>query len=461
MMARRPRWRGLPIRMQGKDRSLPLWLLGLVFCVGCASYSDKVRDARAALDAGRPREAIASFNKRLGVETEKEVPDEIAGENVLYLLERSVALQSVGEYALSSRDLEIADKQVEVLDFTHSTLDDISKFMFSDDSGPYQSPAYEKLMINTLNMINYLVRGDLNGSRVEARRLATMQRFINDTDPKHAGVGAMGSYLAGFTFEKSREPSEALRFYDEALQHNTYESLIEPVAQLAKLDGYRTPQIRELLSRAPSELPDPPADSAELLVIVGYGRVPAKIAQRIPIGLALTMASGDLSPHSRARANELAAQGLVTWINFPTLPKPPPVRSVPMIQVDQRAIPPDGTVPVDQLAVDAWQETKGKMIASAITRVITRVVAGEVTKKAAGGGALGFLASLGAQATLTATDTPDTRSWSTLPARLAVARVRLPAGQHVIDVAVSGERKQQTIDLKPGGWAAVNLTVLR
>jgi len=455
MMAMRPTW------PQWRRASTSLWLLGLVFCVGCASYSDKVRDARAALDAGRPRDAIASFNKRLGVETEKELPDEIRGENVLYLLERSVALQSVGEYTLSSRDLEVADKQVEVLDFTHSTLDDISKFMFSDDSGPYQSPAYEKLMINTLNMINYLVRGDLSGSRVEARRLATMQQFINDTDPNHAGVGALGSYLAGFTFEKSREPSEALRFYDEALQHNTYDTLLDPVTQLAKIDAYRTEQIKELLSRAPKDSPDPPADSAELLVNVGYGRVPAKIAERIPIGLALTLASGDLSPASRAQANQLAAQGLVTWINFPTLPKPGPVRSVPMIQVDQRAIPADGTVPVDQLAVEAWRETKGKMIASAITRVITRVVAGEVTKKATGGGALGFLASLGAQVTLTATDTPDTRSWSTLPARLAVARLRVPAGKHVIDVAVSGERKQQTVELEPGGWAAVNLTVLR
>jgi hypothetical protein len=453
----------LPARSSERagGRAVPLWLLSLLLCVGCASYSDKVRDARSALDAGRPREAIATFNKRLGVETEKEVPDDIHGEKVLYLLERSVALQSVSEYALSSRDLEIADKQVEVLDFTHSTLDDISKFMFSDDSGPYQSPAYEKLMINTLNMINYLVRGDLNGSRVEARRLATMQQFINDSDPKHAGVGATGSYLAGFTFEKSREPSEALHFYDEALQHNTYATLIEPVAQLAKLDSYRTEKIKQILASAPKDAPEIPADSAELLVIVGYGRVPAKIAERIPIGLALTLASSDLSPGSRAQADRLAAQGLVTWINFPTLPKPGPVRSVPTIQVDQRAIPPDGTVQVDALAVDAWRETKGKMIASAITRVITRVVAGEVTKKATGGGTFGFLASLGAQVAMTATDTPDTRSWSTLPARLAVARVRVPAGKHVIDVSVSGERKQQTVELKPGGWAAVNLTVLR
>ena len=28
-------------------------------------------------------------------------------------------------------------------------------------------------------------------------------------------------------------------------------------------------------------------------------------------------------------------------------------------------------------------------------------------------------------------------------------------------VKVAGERKQQTVEIKPGGWAAVNLTVLR
>lgn len=461
--AARQRGAGLFARV-ARRRALALQAAAcsLVLCMGCASYSDRVRDARSALDAGRTNDAIAVFNKRLGVDNARELPNDIRGEKVLYVLERAVALQSVGNYDLSSRDLEVADKQVEVLDFTRSTLDDISKFMFSDDSGPYQSPAYEKLMINTLDMINYLVRGDLNGARVEARRLATMQQFISESDPKHAGVGATGSYLAGFTFEKSHQPSEALRFYDEALQYNSYQTLLEPVAQLAKLDGYRTENIKEILARAGagagSALPE---DSAEILVIMGYGRVPAKIAQRIPIGLALTLASADLSPASRAQANRLAAQGLVTWVNFPSLPKPGPVRSVPSIHIDQRSVPPDGTVAVDQLAVDAWRETKGKMIASAITRLVTRVVAGEVTKKATGGGTFGFLASLGAQAAMTATDTPDTRSWSTLPARLTVARIRVPPGKHVVDLAVSGERKRQTLDLKPGGWAAVNLTVLR
>ena len=440
-----------------------VWMCTLC-TVGCAGYSDRTRDARAALDAGRTRDAVVLFNERLGVPTEKELPSDLKGEKVLFVLERSVALQALHEYELSSRDLEVADKQVEVLDFTRGTLDDISKFMFSDASGPYQAPAYEKLMINTLNMVNYLTRGDLNGARVEARRLAVMQQFVTEHEAKGAAVGAPGSYLAGFTFEKSHEPGEALRFYDEALQFGSYASLVEPVGRLAKLDAYRTDRIKKLLassSGASAAASDAPDDSAEVLVVVGFGRVPAKRAERIPIGLALTLASSDLSPNSRAQANRFAAQGLVTWINFPTLPKPTKQYALPTFTVDQRPMPIEGLVAVDAEAVDAWRATKGKMIASAITRLITRVVAGEVARQATGGGTLGLLASLGTQITMTATDTPDTRSWSTLPARIAVARVRMPAGQHVIDVAVSGEHKTQTLTLSKGGWAVVNLTVLR
>jgi hypothetical protein len=93
--------------------------------------------------------------------------------------------------------------------------------------------------------------------------------------------------------------------------------------------------------------------------------------------------------------------------------------------------------------------------------MIARVVAGEATRKVAGGGVGGLLLSLGTQATMTAVDTPDTRGWSTLPARIAIARVRVPAGKHTVELEARGARKRQEVDLKPNDWAVVNLTILR
>jgi uncharacterized protein len=290
--------------------------------------------------------------------------------------------------------------------------------------------------------------------------LAVMQQFITEHEAQGAVVGVPGSYLAGFTFERSKQPGEALRFYDEALaKGSSYTNLIEPVRRLSKLDGYRTESIKKLLASSEGT-PDADPDSAELLVVVGYGRVPAKVALRIPIGLALTYGSMFMSPYQSHQANQLAAQGLVTWINMPSLPKPTRQYIPPTMTLDQSSVPLEAMLSVDTEAVNAWEATKGKMIASAITRLVTRVIAGQVARQATGGGTIGMLASLGTQAAMTAADTPDTRSWSTLPARIAVGRVRLPPGQHVVELSADGVRKRQVVNLSKGGWAVVNLTVL-
>ncbi|HEX5656894.1 MAG TPA: hypothetical protein VFX59_06850, partial [Polyangiales bacterium] len=66
----------------------------------------------------------------------------------------------------------------------------------------------------------------------------------------------------------------------------------------------------------------------------------------------------------------------------------------------------------------------------------------------------------GTQAALAAADTPDTRSWATLPARIALARVRVPAGQHTVRILSQGVTKEQQVEVGKGGFAVVNLTEL-
>jgi tetratricopeptide (TPR) repeat protein len=448
-------------------RALPLLAAGITLHLsqGCAGHAATTEGARSALDVGAPREALRLINEQLEVENEREPLKEVKGEKVLYVLDRSTILQELDQYAISSKDLEIADKQVEVLDFSHSAVDDIGKYIFSDASGPYKAPAYEKLMINTLNMLNYLVRGDLNGARIEARRFAIMQKFVADHDEQSVSLAGPGSYLAGFTFEKSGKPDEALRFYEEALKSIPYQSLQAPIRELASRSSYRSERIKRLLG---NEQPAPGAQpkeseqkTGEILILVNYGRVPAKIAKRVPIGLALTLVSGYISPQDNAKAAYLAGQGLVTWVNYPELGAPVGEYGYPMVGVDATAADLDETFAVDVEARKAWDRGKTALVLSAITRMIARAAVGEGTRRVAGGGLLGALLSLGAQATLTAVDTPDTRSWSTLPARIAIARVRVPAGDHEVRISVRGMNKRQRVRVEPDGWAVVNLTALR
>ncbi len=105
------------------------------------------------------------------------------------------------------------------------------------------------------------------------------------------------------------------------------------------------------------------------------------------------------------------------------------------------------------------------MMAAAITRTVTRFAAGQGARAAAraatNDSTVGMLFSAGTQAALAAADTPDTRSWSTLPGRIAVSRVVLPPGEHKIEVAAQGLKREATIKLAPGGWEVVTMTVLR
>lgn len=453
---------GLLARVDRHAR-LSLLLAGLAlspWLVGCGGHEARTLKMRTALDAGDARAAIKAINEELEVDNEKQLPKEIKGDNALLVLDRGSIQQGLVKFDLSKQDFEAADKAIDMLDLARNAGDSIGEYVFSGSSGKYQAPPYEKLMINTLDMLNYLEQKDLNGARVEARRLSVIQKYYRDTlnQPNNPVLG-LGSALAGFTFEKSNEPDEALRYYDEALGFSGFASLEDAVARVASAGSYRSPRIKALLDkgREPSH-----ADDGEVLFVVGYGRVAHKIGERIPIGLALTLFADSISPADREAANKLAVQGLVTWINFPTLGKSQGSYSIPSVRLDDRTIALEEAVNVDHEVRAEWKKIEGKIIVSAITRMIARFAVGQGIQTAAGRDSIGgLIASLAAQATLTALDTPDTRSWETLPARVAVARVRLPAGRHRIVMDARGWQRTQEIVVEKNGWQVVSLMGLR
>ena len=50
---------------------------------------------------------------------------------------------------------------------------------------------------------------------------------------------------------------------------------------------------------------------------------------------------------------------------------------------------------------------------------------------------------------LNAMNAPDLRSWLSLPAEFQLARFRLPAGRHTLEVAAGGRTKQVEVEVKP------------
>ena len=160
-------------------------------------------------------------------------------------------------------------------------------------------------------------------------------------------------------------------------------------------------------------------------------------------------------------ANKLAAQGLVTWVNYPTLAPGQGSYSIPQCILDGQYVALEQAADVTQQVREEWKNIEGKVVGSAVTRMVTRLAVGGGIQAATKGSLVGTLLSLGTQATMTALDTPDTRSWETLPARIAIARVRVKAGSHPVRLDARGVLRDQPLDVKPGGWALVSLMALR
>ena len=253
---------------------------------GCASHSERMIPVRTALDAGDPRGAIALLDQEMEVQARRATcPRTWRATTRSSSSTAAASSRASAAFDHSKRDLEAADKAIDMLDLAHDAKDTIGEYVFSGSSGKYQAPPYEKLLVNTLDMLNYLELRDLDGARVEARRLAVMQKYISDD--LHEGdnpVLGLGGMLAGLTFEESEQADEALRWYDQALQFTGFRSLRRSGAAAAAARG-RTARrgCKELEAAGPAAGPIPPRrGEGEIVFVVGYGRVPHKIAAAHP-----------------------------------------------------------------------------------------------------------------------------------------------------------------------------------
>lgn len=204
---------------------------------------------------------------------------------------------------------------------------------------------------------------------------------------------------------------------------------------------------------------------SEILVVINVGRVPYKVPERMPIGLAVGLAGTYITGDTR-----ILERAAFKFVNYPRLVPSGSLYEQASIQVDGVDAPVEL---VSNLATEVeaeYQDLLPKIIGSAITRMITRALAAEGARAAGkqsqnAGGIIGFLAAAATEGALAAADKPDTRSWTMMPAFVYVARVPVAAGQHRVDVKIWGaggrEKRQYKLDVKQGGYAVLDVTTLR
>ncbi len=386
-------------------------LCGLVVNVGCgaglslSTYGAELEPMIAALDRGDSAAAVTLLNERLST-----APADHA-DRPLWLLERALAQLALGDAKAAAEDLAAADPMLEVLSLSPDAPGELASWLFSDSVKRYKAPAYEKLMVNVLGIIARLGAGDLDGARVEAKRLHAMDRYF-DRPTKDAagndpgGVRAVGRLLAGLAFELSGRGDVARRWYGE----------------VTTVSEGRPPKLEVNVS---------PPGGGELVVLVMSGRVPSREAQR----------DGD------AHIVVLGAPG----------PQHPVTVTVGTDDTRTAQV----LASVEGTARKVYEEAKPTMIAAAKTRARLRRAASslgggsDATVPASGsaggwGKMLGGLVARSIATTMEHADVPDTRSWHTVPARISMLRHGLAAGEHRVIITHGAHRQEYDVPVQVG-----------
>lgn len=462
----------MPRRAPLRRAALALCLALSAAAIACATYSDRTEAARAALQSGDLAGGERALNKLLKVRSSEALPEKWGKETALTLLERAMVLRALGAHKLSSRDLSAAEKQLELLDIARDGAGKLGKYVFSDSATNYKSPPAEKLVLNAINMLNYVALGDLSGARVEAKRFTVMRRYFDDYAPDRAH-GAFGSYLAGFVHEQLGEPEAALRYYEEALAERDFQGLHAPIARLAAATGFRGPRVLAALGQPtdPAKAPPsqgesaPPPAQGELLVVLSVGRVPYKIPERIPIGAAIGLGAAHITGDTT-----LLEHGLFKVVIYPELTPSGAPYDRGRLWIDGTEHPLELASNLEAEIIAEYADLRPKIIGAAITRLIVRAAAAEAARAAgqqskSNSGLVGFLAAAAVEGSMVAADRPDTRSWTLLPARVYIARVPVAAGAHHLEVEASGpgghERRRADLTVPPRGYAVLDVTTLR
>jgi hypothetical protein len=292
---------------------------------------------------------------------------------------------------------------------------------------PYQPRHTERLFIPYYGMLAYARLERWEDAAVEARRLsALLSEYAADRTDAERSTHATLEYLAAAAFERAGERGEAQVAYRNA------SVLLQP-----QLDG--------------EEAEGTPADG-EVLVVVERGFVAHRTTQAINVRFHEfendSLHDKPAPGHRHKTDGDADADDDVGyWLSvaFPSVRRSRRVAGEPAIFIDGASAASSRVASLIDDAVSAdEQRERAALLARAVARVaakyaITRAVKGK------SGDVAGTIANIGASLM----ERADVRSWHLLPQEITLLRVRAPAGQHDLQIAIGNETGSARLDIGP------------
>ena len=353
-----------------------------------------------------------------------------SGNYVLYHLDRALILQLTGDFAGSAASLEKAKARDEEL-YTRSLTNEASTWAVNDNMAPYRAPAYERVLMNVFQMLNYLQMGQLDEAIVEARDLDARFPVVPGQERRRFEDNGFARLLAGILYEAAGTPqdlddariayTQALAVYDAYYGGKQVPLVLQQgLIRLAEMSGdadlgtYRArfPGVRSGGTR-------PGAATVYLIGAAGFS--PIRVPEIIPVP---------------------ADRGFIVKITFPRF-----MRRLYEAYSSRLVLAGGGWAPVyvdtepcldiEELAARDLESRKAATLSKAVIRPALKYLVERNQKEAIEkkhGRVTADVFGIFSNLYNIYTEQADLRSWQALPARLSVARVEVPAGAYDLRV---------------------------
>ncbi len=369
-----------------------LILLAFVFFqFGCATYQTKVSEARQLIASNQNDRALQILEPL----AQKESDDQL-----VYMLDYAVALQQAGRYSESAKILVAAERIADIQDYT-SISKETASILLSEGFVQYKGDDYEKVLINAVNAINFLMMGDLENALVQVRRLNNKLHLYKTEAKRNYEQNPFAFYLGAIIWEADKKWDEAYIFYKRAYElipdyAPLREDLVRAAIRAQRPEDVQKWQVAFPEVKIKPEWRDP--SMGELIVVFQQGWGPRK------------------KPHPAS----------------PRVPKLYPVPSYTrqaVVTVSETELATTSKVfSVQDVAIKTLDDQYAALITKRVAGVAAKaVVADQLRQKNQLLGSIAWIA-------MNVADQADLRQWSTLPESFQIARLPLKAGTYQVDI---------------------------
>lgn len=393
-------------------------VVGLFFSLtltACATYQNKVQDARQALVKGDYDKAVKDLEP---------LAQKQDGDQLVYLLDYATALEISGNYKDSNSVFLKADRLADLVDY-QSISRQTGSLLLNEEMVQYKGDTFEKIFINAYLAMNYLQLGMLDDALVEARRINEKYLKYRQEEKKFFEMNSFSKYLSAVVWEASRNYDDAYIAYNEAYKIDpTIGPIREDLIRSAKL-ARRNDTYNSWKKQFPEVKEDPSwydKSKGELVIIFqqGWGprKQPSNGSYRLPMLVPV---------HSQTRLARLDIEGQSSY--------------------GSKLI-----YDVEGAAIQTLKDDYGILVAKRMAGVAAKAAAADQVRQK--NQLLGDLAWIA----MNISDRADLRQWSLLPQSIQMIRVRLAPGKYKFNLegldsvgAPTGEKlENQEVEIKAG-----------